>query len=83
VIKSLLYFLTIYNETRVHDMLALMLDCRLKSFKLIFYFTGHEHVCMAIIKEYNKKSLFLMLLKSYHHLHPLFKAKSSLAYKNC
>jgi len=35
----------------------------------------------TITKEYNKKSLFLMLLKSYHDLHPLFKAKSSLAYK--
>jgi hypothetical protein len=36
---------------------------------------------VAITKEYNKKSLFLMLLKSYHDLHPLFKAKSSLTYK--
>jgi hypothetical protein len=43
VIDSLLSFLTRYNETRVHNMLALMIDCRLKICKLIFYFTSHEH----------------------------------------
>jgi hypothetical protein len=36
---------------------------------------------MAIIEEYDMKSLFPMLLKSYHHLHPLFEVESSLVYK--
>ncbi len=31
---------------------------------------------MSIAKKYNRKSLFPMLLKSYHHLHPLFKVES-------
>jgi hypothetical protein len=36
---------------------------------------------MAIIEEYDRKSLFPMLLKSYYHLHPFFEVESSLAYK--
>jgi hypothetical protein len=36
---------------------------------------------MAIIEEYDRKSLFPMPLKSYHHLHPFFEVERSLAYK--
>jgi hypothetical protein len=32
---------------------------------------------VAIVVEYDNTSLFLMLLKSYHHLHPLSKVESS------
>ncbi len=37
---------------------------------------------MAIVEEYDKRSLFHMLLKSYHHLHPLSEVESSLLYIN-
>ncbi len=37
---------------------------------------------MAIVEEYDKKSLFHMLLKSYHHLHPLSKVESPFLYIN-
>jgi hypothetical protein len=58
-------------------MLTLMLDSRFNSLKLIYYFMGCEHR-MTIAENYDRKYLFLMLLKSYHHLHPLYAAKSSL-----
>jgi hypothetical protein len=37
---------------------------------------------VAIVEEYDKRSLFHMLLKSYHHLHPLSEVESSLLYIN-
>ncbi len=33
------------------------------------------------IKKYDRKSLFFMLLKFYHHLNPLFEVESSYVYK--
>jgi hypothetical protein len=32
---------------------------------------------MTIAEEYNRSSLFLILLKAYYHFHPLFQADSS------
>ncbi len=79
VINYFIYSLTIYNEIRAHNMLTLMLDSKLKSLKLICSFIGHKHG-VAIVKEYDRKSLFPMLLKFYQHLHPLFKGKRSFHY---
>jgi hypothetical protein len=36
---------------------------------------------MAIVEEYDRKSLFLMLLKFHQHLHPLSKIENSFDYK--
>ncbi len=60
VINYFIYSLTIYNEIGTHNMLTLMLDSKLKSLNLVFYFIGHKHG-MAIINEYDRKSLFPML----------------------
>jgi hypothetical protein len=57
-----------------------MLDPIFKSLRLIYFFIGCEHQ-VVIIEKYGKKSLFPMLLKFYCHLHPLSRAKSSLACK--
>jgi hypothetical protein len=32
---------------------------------------------MTIAEEYNRSSLFLILLKAYYHFHPLFQADDS------
>jgi hypothetical protein len=48
-------------------MLALMLDPRFESLKLISSFIGHEHG-VPIISKYDKKKLFPMFLKFYQHL---------------
>ncbi len=56
-------------------MLTLMLDPKFKSLKLISSFIGHKHG-VAIIKEYDRKSLFPIFFKSYHRLHSLFEVES-------
>jgi hypothetical protein len=55
----------------------MLLDPRFKSLKLIYSFIGCEHR-VAITKKYDRKSWFLMLLKSYHDLHPLLHANVPL-----
>jgi hypothetical protein len=53
-------------------MLSLMLDPRFKSLHLIFSFIGREEG-ISIVDEYDKRTLYPMLLKCYHHLHPMTK----------
>jgi hypothetical protein len=65
VINYFIYSLTIYDETRPHNMLTLMLDSKLKSLRLICFFIGHKDG-MAIVKEYDRKSLFPMLLNFFN-----------------
>jgi len=36
----------------------------------VFFFNGHEKG-LNIIEEYDRRSLYLMLLKCYHYLHPM------------
>ncbi len=79
MINFFISFLKKYDEKKTHNMQALMLDPNFKSLKLIFSFFHCEHE-VAITEKYNRKSLFLMLLKFYHHLHPLFEAKNFLIY---
>jgi hypothetical protein len=55
-----------------------MLDPKFKSFFLMSSFIGREQ-CVAIVKEYGKKSLYPMLLKCHHHLHLLVEIESSFA----
>jgi hypothetical protein len=48
-----------------------MLDLKLKSLYFILSYIGHEGV--AIIEEYNKKSLYPMFIKCHNHLHSMLK----------
>jgi len=80
IIGFFLCLLTRYNERRAHNMLAFMLDPRLKVLRVISSFIGHKHR-VSIAKRYNKKSLFPMLLKSYHHLHPLFEVERPFVHR--
>jgi len=65
-----LSFLKKYEKRKAHNMLSLMLDPRFKTLRIMSSFIGCEQV-KAIVEEYDKKSLFLMLLKCYYHLHLL------------
>jgi hypothetical protein len=67
MLNSFLSFLGKYEKKKVHHLFFLNLDSRFKS---LFSFIGHEQN-ISILEEYNKKSLYLMLVKYYHHLHPL------------
>ncbi len=51
-------------------MLSLMLDPRFKILHLVFSFVGQEEG-VSIVDEYYKRILYPMLLKGYHHLHPM------------
>ncbi len=47
-----------------------MLDLMFKSFHIISSFVGKEQG-VALVEEYDRKSLYFMLVKSHEHLHPL------------
>ncbi len=51
--------------------MSLMLDLKFKNLHLMFSFIALERG-KVIVKEYDKKTLYPMLLNCYHHLHPLF-----------
>ncbi len=53
-------------------MLCLMLDLRFKNFCFVSFFIGCEEG-VNIVKEYDRRSLYPMLLKCYHYLHAMAK----------
>jgi hypothetical protein len=57
-------------EKKPHNMLSLILDLRFKNLCLVSSFIGCEQQ-VTIVEEHNERSLYPMLLKSYHHLHPM------------
>jgi hypothetical protein len=58
-----IFFLKKFDERKTHNMLALMLDPRYKNLTIVFTFVGK--VLGVVVKEYDKKALFLMLLKTH------------------
>jgi hypothetical protein len=75
VLETFLSFLKKFEEKKAHHMLSLMLDPRFKSLCLVSSFIGREQG-VAIVEKCDSKSLYPMLLKCHHHLHPLAKSKS-------
>jgi hypothetical protein len=67
VLDSFLSFLKKYENRRAHNMISLMLDPKLKSFHIISSFVGREQG-VALVEEYDKKSLYPMLVKCHEHL---------------
>jgi hypothetical protein len=47
-----------------------MLDLRFNNFFIVSSFVGREQG-VAFVEEYDRKSLYPMLIKCYEHLHPL------------
>jgi hypothetical protein len=47
-----------------------MLDLRFKSLHILSSFVGKEQG-VAFVEEYDRKSLYPMLVKCHEHLHPL------------
>jgi len=60
------------KQEKLTNMLSLMLDPRFKNLHLVSSFVGLEG-CVSILDEYDRKTLYPMLLKCYHHLHPVTK----------
>ncbi len=70
VLYSFLSFLKKYENKEAHNMIFLMLDPRFKSLRIISSFVGREQG-VAIVEEYDRKPLCLMLAKCHEHLHHL------------
>jgi hypothetical protein len=68
---SFFIFLKKYEKKKAHKMF-LMLDPKFKNLGLVSSFIGLEQ-SKVIVKGYDKKNLYPMLLKCHHHLHPLSK----------
>ncbi len=81
VLKSFLSFLRKLEEKKTPNMFSLTLHPRFKSFHLVSSFIGREEG-VAIVEEYDSKSLHPMLLECYYHLHPFTKSKSAFAHIN-
>jgi hypothetical protein len=75
VLESFFSFLKIFEKKKTHNMLSLMLDPRFKSLCLMSSFIGREQG-VAIVDKYDSKSLYPMLLKCHHPLHPLAESES-------
>jgi len=80
VLDSFISFFFKYEKRKAHNMFFKMLDPRFKTFHLISSFIGREQG-KVIIKKYDKKSSFPMLLKCYYHMHPLVESKGVLLTK--
>jgi hypothetical protein len=59
-------------------MTSLMLDRRYKNLRIISSFAGREQ-SVVIVEEYDRKSLYPMLVKCHEHLHPLVRSKMNFA----
>jgi hypothetical protein len=87
VLDFFLSFLTKYKNKKTLYMISLMLDLRFKSLQIIFSFVGWEQI-ISLVEEYDRKILYLMLVKCYEHLHPLIRSNINFAdqyifYQDC
>jgi hypothetical protein len=70
VLDSFLSFLTKYENKKTHNMNSLMLNPMFKSLQILPSFVGLEQG-VSLVEEYEKKSLYLMLVNCHEHLYPL------------
>jgi myosin-crossreactive antigen len=76
VLDSFLSFLKKYENKKAHNMISLMLDPKFKSLGIISSFVGKERG-VVFVEEYDRKSLYPMLVKCHEHLHPLVKLNTN------
>ncbi len=73
VLDSFLSLLKLYDKRKAHNMISLMLDPRYESLHIKSSFVGREQG-VALLEEYDRKSLYAMLVKCYEHLYPLVRS---------
>jgi hypothetical protein len=66
-------FLKVYDKRKTCNMISLMLDPRYKNLRIISSFVRREQG-VALVEEYDRKSLYPMLVKCHEHLHPLVRS---------
>ncbi len=62
VLNSFLSFLKKYENKKAHNMISLMLDPRFKTLHIVSSFVGRKQG-VALVEEYDRKSLYPMLVK--------------------
>jgi len=70
VLNVFLYFLKKFDERKAHNMFTLILNSKYNNLRIFFTLIGKE-LRVVVVEDYNKKSLFPMLLKTQHFLHHL------------
>jgi hypothetical protein len=81
VMDFFLSFLKAYDKRKTHNMISLMLDPRYKSLCIISSFVRREQG-VALVEEYDTKSLYPMLVKCHEDLHPLVRSKTNFVNQN-
>ncbi len=74
MLDSLISFLKVCDKKKAHNMISLMLDPRYRSFHIVSSFVGKEQG-VVLVEEYDRKSLYPMLVKCHEHLHLLVRSK--------
>ncbi len=69
ILAPFLVFTSSYNASKAHNMLALMLDLRFKSFDVVKAFVGRAKM-IQIVAEYDNKTLLPLLVVAFHFLNP-------------
>ncbi len=78
MLDSFLSFLKKYENKKAHNMISLMVNPKFKNFHIVPSFVGMEQG-VALVKEYHRITLYLMLVKCYEHLHPLVRLDKNYA----
>jgi hypothetical protein len=78
MLNSFLSFLKKHENKKFHNMIFLLLDPRFKSLHIIFSFIGREQR-VALVKEYDRKTLYSLLVKCHEHSHPLVRLNRNCA----
>jgi hypothetical protein len=77
VLDSFLSFFKKYEMRKFHNIISLMLNLKFKNLCIISSFVGREH--SVFVEEYDRKTLYPMLVKCYEHLHLLVKLDRNCA----
>jgi hypothetical protein len=59
------------EKKKTHNMLFQLLDPKFKNLRLVSSFIGWKQI-VFMVKDYDRWSLFQMLLKGYHVVHPIW-----------
>jgi hypothetical protein len=81
VLDFFLSFLKIHDKKKAHNMISLMLDSRYNNIHIISSFVGREQG-VALVEEYDRKSLYPMVVKCHEDSHPLVKLETNFANQN-
>jgi hypothetical protein len=78
VLDFFLSFLKVYNKRKAHNVISFMLDPRYKSLHIVSSFVGKEQG-VVLVKEYDRKSLYPMLVRCHEHLYLLVRSERNYA----